>query len=318
MRSSVEVGEIYEADNLEVLRRINDEFADLAYLDPPFNSGQNYNILFDERYDSRLPSRSRAFRDTWRWDEAASLAFEETVEKGGRAADAMCAFQALLGTSDMLAYLSMMAPRLQELHRVLRRTGSLYLHCDPTASHYLKVLMDVIFGPERFQREIIWRIGWVSGYKTMAKNWIRNHDTILFYTKSDDFVFNKEYIQYPEGYRRRDGQKPAGKGIPMEDTWNCQEADALNSIMIMSFSQEKMHYPTQKPEALLKRIIRASSNQGDTVLDPFCGCGTTLAVSEKLGRYWIGIDNSEVAVSASRRRIKHLRQGQAGLFREAP
>lgn len=200
----------------------------------------------------------------------------------------------------------MMAPRLIELRRALKRTGSLYLHCDPTASHYLKILLDAVFGPERFQREIVWRIGWVSGYKTQAKNWIRNHDILLYYTKTDEFTFNKEYIPYPSDYRRRDGKRPTGKGIPIEDTWNCHPADTLNSIMIMSFSREKLSYPTQKPLALLRRIIQASSNEGDVVLDPFCGCGTTVAAAQELRRHWLGIDITHLAVNLMKHRLQDM------------
>ena len=190
------------------------------------------------------------------------------------------------------AYLVNMAERLIAMRRVLKPTGSIYLHCDPTASHYLKALMDLIFGKDNFRNEVIWRIGWVSGYKTQKRGWIRNHDTILYYLKSDaaKALFNKEYIPYPEGYTRRGGSLPTGKGIPIEDTWNCSRADILDSIMIKSFSTEKLGYPTQKPVDLLKRIIRASSNPGDLVLDPFCGCGTTIHAAESLGRRWIGID----------------------------
>lgn len=296
---------LYYGDNLGVLRQhVPDESIDLVYLDPPFKSDQDYNVLFEEQNGTAATAQIKAFKDTWRWDRAAAESYEEVVEAGGRVGDTLRAFRVMLKTSTMLAYLSMMAPRLTELHRALKPTGSLYLHCDPTASHYLKVLLDAIFGPQRFQREIVWRIGWVSGYKTLAKNWIRNHDTILFYTKSDDFVFNKEYIPYPKGYRRRDGQKPTGKGIPMEDTWNCQEADILHSIMIMSFSGEKMGYPTQKPEALLERIIRASSNEGDVVLDPFCGCGTAVVAAERLRRRWIGMDVTHLAVNLIKHRLQ--------------
>jgi len=180
-------------------------------------------------------------------------------------------------------------PRIREMHRVLKDTGSIYLQCDSNLVHYLKVEMDKVFGIKNFQRDIIWRIGWVSGYKTQAKNWIRNHDNILYYTKSNKFTFNKEYIPYPEGYVRH-GKKPKGKGIPIEDTWNCSENDILNSIQIMSFSKEKVGYNTQKPKKLLERIIKASSNKGDIVADFFCGSGTTGVVAKELGRNYIMCD----------------------------
>ena len=198
----------------------------------------------------------------------------------------------------MMAYLTYMAERLEEMKRLLKPAGSIYLHCDPTASHYLKIVMDGIFGKNSFRNEIIWRIGWVSGYKTQKRGWIRNHDTILYYTMSDEAraKFNKEYIPYAPGYVRRDGSRPTGKGIPIEDTWNCSSSDILDSIMIKSFSTEKTGYPTQKTLALLDRIIKASSNEGDVVLDPFCGCGTTIASAHNLNRRWIGIDISAFAI----------------------
>ena len=197
-------------------------------------------------------------------------------------------------------------PRLIEMKRILKETGSIYLQCDYRLVHYLKVEMDNVFGIENFQRDIIWRIGWVSGYKTQAKNWIRNHDNILYYTKSNKFTFNKEYILYPEGYVRRDGKKPKGKGIPIEDTWNCSENDILNSIQTMSFSKEKVGYDTQKPKKLLERIIKASSNKGDIVADFFCGSGTTLVVAKELGRHYIGCDINPKAIEITNNRLLEI------------
>ena len=188
-----------------------------------------------------------------------------------------------------------MSIRLIEMKRILKDTGSIYLHCDNTIGQYLKSIMDIIFGYENFRNSIIWRIGWVSGYKTQKKGFIRNHEIIYYYVKSSKFIFNKTYISYPENYLRRDGKKPTGKGIPIEDTWNCHDQDTLNSIMIQSFSREKVGYPTQKPLALLKRVITSSSNEGDIVLDPFCGCATTCVASERLNRKWIGIDINKQA-----------------------
>lgn len=187
---------------------------------------------------------------------------------------------------------------------LLAEDGSIYIHLDWHVSHYVKVMMDEIFGYENFQREIIWRIGWISGYKAAAKNWIRNHDVILFYTKNKlNFTFNKEYIQYPKNYKRRDGSLPQGNGYPIEDTWNCSELDSLNSIQIMSFSGEKVGYNTQKNESLLRRIIAASSNKGDVVADFFSGSGTTLAAAEKLGRRCVGSDLSKYAIQVTRKRL---------------
>lgn len=223
-----------------------------------------------------------------------------------RTYELLYALVSALGKRQICAYLVNMAVRLVEMHRVLKPTGSIYLHCDPTASHYLKILMDSIFGVANFRNEIVWRIGWVSGFKTQKRGWIRNHDTILYYLKTSKAkkLFNKEYIPYPPDYVRRDGKRPTGKGFPIEDTWNCSDQDRLDSIMIKSFSTEKLSYPTQKPVDLLKRIIKASSNKGDVVLDPFCGCGTTIAAAEQLQRNWIGIDITYSAVAAIKERFK--------------
>ena len=191
------------------------------------------------------------------------------------------------------------------MSQLLSDKGSIYLHCDQTMSHSLKLIMDEVFGPDNFQREIIWRIGWISGYKSKAKNWIRNHDTIFFYTKDkNNFIFNKEYIPYSDDYRRRDGSKPEGEGYPIEDTWNCNNIDRMDSIQIMSFSPEKSGYETQKNENLLARIIKASSNIDSIVLDCFAGSGTTAVVAEKLGRRWIAADINRGAIQTMMKRIQ--------------
>lgn len=204
-------------------------------------------------------------------------------------------------------FIDFLRRRLVLIRQLLSDDGSLYLHLDEKKSHYAKVILDEIFGESNFQREIIWRIGWLSGYKTTAKNWIRNHDVLLFYTRHSNFLFNKAYIPYPEDYVRRDGKKPTGVGHPLEDTWNASELDPLPSIQIMSFSGEKTGFPTQKNENLLARIIAASSNPGDIVLDAFCGSGTTCAVAEKMGRRWIGIDSGKLAVYQTQKRLLNLR-----------
>ena len=199
-------------------------------------------------------------------------------------------------------YLDFMKPRLQEMHRLLKDTGSLYLHCDTNASHYLKVMLDGIFGMDNFRNEIVWRIGWVSGFKTKAYRWIRNHDVILYYSMSNTCVFNKEYLPYADGYTRR-GEQTTGKGLAIEDTWNCSEHDKMESILIQSWYKERNGYPTQKPLKLYSRIIKASSNQGDVVLDPFCGSGTTLEAAKLLGRRWIGIDMNPEAIEITSKRL---------------
>jgi site-specific DNA-methyltransferase (adenine-specific) len=195
---SAAMNRLYYGDNLDVLRRhVEDASVDLVYLDPPFNSNASYNVLFAEHDGTRAASQIKAFEDTWQWDEDAARAFEEIVERGGRPADALRALRTFLGESDMMAYLAMMAPRLVELRRVLKLTGSLYLHCDPTASHYLKLVLDAVFGPERFAAEIVWRR---YGAHNDSQGYGRVHDTILYYERSKSVVFNKQYQPYDPEY----------------------------------------------------------------------------------------------------------------------
>jgi DNA modification methylase len=287
-------GDLYYGDNLDVMRRhIASESVDLVYLDPPFNSDRTYNLIH-----KGSQAQERAFVDTWTWDDSAENAFRELTDRIPRGElvpqplrEMMLALKAFLGERpDMLAYLSMMAVRLVEMRRVLRKTGSIYVHCDPTASHYMKLILDTLFGPENFRREIIWRSGWVSGFKTKTANWIRNHDTLLYYLRDrrEAFTFNKDlaYKPHADGYKRRGGGGNP-KGIAIDDVW---DEVALYSPWIKSFSAEKLGYMTQKPLALLERIVSVSSNKGHLVLDPFCGCGTTVEAAEMLGRKWIGID----------------------------
>lgn len=207
-------------------------------------------------------------------------------------------------------WLTFMKNRLEIARELLSSNGSIYVHLDFNEVHYCKVLMDEIFGRENFQREIIWRIGWVSGYKTAAKNWIRNHDTILFYTKSD-LSFNKEYIPYPDGYVRRDGNPPEGQGYAIEDTWNCSELDRLDSIQIKSFDQEKTGFLTQKNEALLRRIIYSATNEGDIVLDFCSGSGTTGATAHKMNRQYIMVEQMEEQVEIIIDRMKNVINGDS-------
>ena len=280
-------GHFYYGDCLGVMREhIADDSVDLIYLDPPFKSDADYNLLFTGPDGAAsAESQIRAFEDTWRWGAEARGEFDQVCRDVPDVGGKLQAMRTIVGECGMMAYLSRMTVRLVEMRRVLKPGGSIYLHCDPSASHYLKVMMDAVFHPVggRLRSEIIWRIGWVSGFKTRKRGWIRNHDTILYYVLGDKFTFNKEYIPYTDGYRRRDGSLPTGLGIPIEDTWNCNRADVLDSIMIKSFSREKLGYPTQKPLDLLRRIVRASSNAGDVVLDPFCGCGTTCHAAAELG-----------------------------------
>jgi site-specific DNA-methyltransferase (adenine-specific) len=301
-------GDLYYGDNLEVMRRhLASESVDLIYLDPPFNSDRTYNFIHKT---SRL--HEPAFVDTWVWDDSAERAFRELtdlVPQGVQVPpplrEMMLSLRAFLGRHrDMLAYLSMMAIRLVEMRRVLRKTGSIYVHCDPSASHYLKLVLDTVFGPENFRREIIWRSGWVSGFKTRTANWVRNHDTLLYYLRdrAEAFTFNKDlaYKPHEDGYKRRGGGSNP-RGVAIDDVW---DESALYSPWIKSFSTEKLGYMTQKPLALLERIVSVSSNAGDLVLDPFCGCGTTVEAAEMLGRRWIGIDMASRAIEIVEERLR--------------
>ena len=308
---------LYYGDNLDILRRyVKDETVDLVYLDPPFNSNANYNVLFAEHNGSRSAAQLHAFEDTWEWNPAAAEAYQETVEVGGKVSQAMQAFRQFLGDSDMLAYLAMMAPRLVELRRVMKPTGNIYLHCDPTASHYLKMLMDAVFGPVNYCNEIVWCY---TGPSASKKGFPRKHDIILRYGKTDEPYFNGDAIRIPYSeaflarrrYSEGDGGIMAGKGTKSEDDLKKYELgkippDWWNDIPSggQISSKERLGYPTQKPEALLERIIMASSNPGGVVLDPFCGCGTTIAAAQKHGRPWIGIDITQAGIVVIKKRLR--------------
>jgi DNA modification methylase len=375
---------LYYGDNLNVLREhIKDESVDLVYLDPPFNSNANYNVLFKAPGGEQSQAQIEAFEDTWHWNDVAELAFDEVMQSGNsNAADMLRAMRSFLGENDMMAYLAMMAVRLIELHRVLKRTGSLYLHCDPTASHYLKILLDAVFGPKNFGNEVIWKR---TGSHGGSKRWGPVHDTILFYTKSEDFIWNRVFQEYDEKYlddfyrytddrgryrlvtltgagtRKGDSGKswrgvnptesgrhwavpkqalamaypdrvdldslgtqeklelldasgliywPPKGSLPQQKRYNDEAPgvgiqDILTDIgPVSSQARERLGYPTQKPVALLERILSASSNEGEVVLDPFCGCGTTVHAAQKLNRQWIGIDVTHLAISLIEKRLK--------------
>ena len=303
---------LYYGDNLEILREyIKDDTIDLIYLDPPFNSNQSYNILFKERNGTSSPAQIKAFEDTWHWDRKAEETYREIVENLPKeVADLTKALRSFLGENDMMAYLVMMAIRLQELHRVLNPTGSIYLHCDPTASHYLKLLMDAVFKVNNFRNEIAWCYRG-AGYP--KKDFGKRHDTIFRYSKTDTYIFNldevrekyaettKERFKHYIGNVRKGGdfgeQKLNPLGKQPDDWWQIQP--------VAPSAKERLGYPTQKPETLLERIIKASSKEGDIVLDPFCGCGTTITVAEKLKRKWIGIDITHLAVSLMKHRLEN-------------
>ena len=304
---------LFYGDNLVWLR--DHEYfphnsVDLIYLDPPFNSKANYNVLFHEpgKVD-KSQAQIKAFDDTWHWDsEASATALNELALNKPQIAE----YVSWLSHQDksqesMAAYLSMMAIRLIELHRVLKENGSIYLQCDPTASHYLKTLMDIIFGSNCFRNEIVWcyKLG-----GRPKKGFPHKHGIVLYYTKSrgDNFTFNADAIRVPyestggyisSGRKIVNGKEykvnPLGK-IP-EDWWYIP---ALNRQ-----SKERLRYPTQKPLKLLERIIKASSNEGDTVLDPFCGCGTSTDAAQKWNRKWLGIDVTWLAIDLIEKRLKH-------------
>lgn len=366
-------------DNLPMLREyVPSESVDLVYLDPPFKSDANYNMLFKERDGARAAAQIKAFTDTWSWDQSAMAAYDEMLNRGGKVADTLIALRTLVGGSDMLAYLSMMSLRLVELHRAMRPTASLYLHCDPAASHYLKLLLDSVFGPSGFRSEIIWKR---TSAHSSAKRWGPVHDTLLFYTKGDRYTWNQMYQPLPQEtidqwynnveeetgrqFNRADltaagvrsgesgrawrGINPTEKGrhwaiprfvaklveglgtqkaldrldeagrlhwpkreggVPMlkryiEESKGVPAGDVITDISpLKNMTLERLGYPTQKPEALLERIISASSNPGDVVLDPFCGCGTAIAAAQKLGRHWIGIDITHLAIQLIEKRLR--------------
>lgn len=361
---------LYYGDNLDVLRgSIASESIDLVYLDPPFNSNANYNILFKSPAGKAADSQIEAFEDTWHWNDKAEGAFHDVMTSGNTdVAELLRAMRGFLKENDMMAYLAMMAVRLIELHRVLKPTGSLYLHCDPTASHYLKLLLDGVFGAVNFKTEIIWKRTFAHG--NVGKSYGDVTDTIFFYVKSDGYIWNQPFKQvtgakldkkYPntdaDGRRwqsvtlRNPGIRPnlhypytATNGLtyqPHPNGWSCNlermqkydregrlhyptrpngalrlkmfEDESLGERMqslwddippISSQAQERLGYPTQKPLALLERIIAASSNGGDVVLDPFCGCGTAVDAAQKLGRQWIGIDVTHLSIGLIERRMK--------------
>ena len=350
---------LFYGDNLDVLRNhIEDESVDLVYLDPPFNSNANYNVLFKSPDGKQSQSQIEAFEDTWHWTDAAEAAFDDVMRSGhSDAAEMLRAMRSMLKENDMMAYLAMMAVRLIELHRVLKPTGSLYLHCDPTASHYLKILLDAVFGATSYRNEIIWKR---SAAHSDGKRYGRNTDTILFYSRGKDWSWNQTYTAYDSEYVARfrfsdpDGRKwmddnitakgLSGGGYDYEykgarSLWRYPEeslkqldaqgrlhftrsggirlkryldeakgypAQALWTDIppINSQAAERLGYPTQKPVALLERILKASSNEGDVVLDPFCGCGTTIHAAEKLNRQWIGIDVTHLAIGLIRDRLR--------------
>jgi len=351
---------LFYGDNLDVLRKyIPEESVDLIYLDLPFNSKTDYNILFKESTGEESTAQIQAFTDFWHWDAVANRAYYYLVTEAPNTdtADLIEAIFKFLGRNDMMAYLVMMGERLLELHRVLKSTDSLFLHCDTTASHYLKLLLDSIFEPRNFRNEIIWKR---FNFHADAKRFGRVSDRLLFYSKTDEYKFRrvrapfkKDYIESHFTYKDENGQRyttsdlnpPGGRGPIYEfhgikRPWRFEEKKILelekkgliytkskvprliryldelearggaavheiwDDISLNSMANERLGFQTQKPSPLLERVIKAGSDRGDWVLDPFCGCGTAIAAAEKLGRRWIGIDVTYLAINLVKKRVK--------------
>lgn len=360
---------LYFGDNLDVLRsgHIKDETVDLIYLDPPFNSSGAYNILFKSPKGQESLAQLLAFEDTWHWGEHAEAEFNELLHGSNTSvAEMMQALRRFLGENDMMAYLTMMANRLVALHRVLKPTGSLYLHCDPKASHYLKVVLDSVFGKANFINEVVWkRSDAHSDSKQGARHFGRVHDLLLFYSKAGRHTFHTLYNPLPQStvdrwyrnieadtgrrYNKADVTGPGGaakgnpryewkgvtrywryrrermeeldkagllvysksgmpyekryldlsRGVPIQDLW-----DDISMLRGIKDNGERLGYRTQKPLTLLERIIRTSSNEGDVILDPFCGCGTAVHAAQKLNRRWIGIDITHLAITLVEKRLR--------------
>ncbi|MBN1286544.1 MAG: restriction endonuclease [Anaerolineae bacterium] len=367
MPNPVTENTLFYGDNLAVLREhIPGESVDLIYLDPPFNSNRNYNILFKDESGFDSEAQITAFEDTWHWGRTAAQTYDELITQApDRVARVVDALRAMVGFNQMMAYLVMMAARLIELYRVLKPTGSLYLHCDPSASHYLKIVLDAIFGNGGFVNEIIWQRTAVKG--DVRRKYGAVHDVLLFYAKGENYRFESQYVEANESYRARfkyddnDGRGPyqsapldspnprpnltySYKGYdPPAKGWRVsrevmEQLDAEGRLIfpetkqgrirrkvylneqdgpkavdvwtdippLQATSAERLGYPTQKPLALLERIIEASTDPGDWVLDPFCGCGTAIVAAQQFGRRWIGIDVTHLSVALQKYRLEDM------------
>jgi len=353
---------LFYGDNLDILRQyIANETIDLIYLDPPFNSNRNYNVLYKDESGVDSASQIVAFEDTWHWSHDTEAQYRDMSAVGDRLGRLLDTFVDVIGRNQMAAYLVMMAARLVELHRVLKATGSLYLHCDPAASHYLKMILDMIFGAKNFVNEIVWKR--TTGHSD-AKRCGSVHDIIFSYAKGEKYIWNKvfqpfepEYVEQYYRYKDENGRHfmsadltgagdgpprnfeshgtispPQGRhwmysqdgidkalnegrifwtknGIPrlkkfLDESQGMPINDIWDKIQpLRSWHQEMLGYPTQKPLSLLERIIQASSNPGDVVLDPFCGCGTAVHAAQKLGRVWAGIDITPLATTLIKSRL---------------
>jgi site-specific DNA-methyltransferase (adenine-specific) len=356
---------LYYGDNLEILRKyIPDNFIDLIYLDPPFSSKRDYNIIFKEFTGKEPEAQIKAFEDTWHWDRAAEDAFQDIVLNGpAKVAKLISAIREGIAPkgNDVMAYLVMMTVRLLELRRVLKDTGSFYLHCDPTMSHYIKLMLDQIFGPTHFRSEIMWKR--FSGHGNVYRSLGRIHDILLFYSKGDKWIWNQQYRPLSEKYVEsffRYVEPETGRRYRLQNVlnpnknrphltyewnghvrvwkWTKEKMQQLHDAGLLVYSKiglikgvkqyldeslgqkiddvwddirpvgqtddTKLGYETQKPLALLERIIKTSSNEGDIVLDPFCGCGTALVAAQKLNRRWVGIDITHLAINVMKKRLQ--------------
>ena len=295
---------LVRADNLEEMRKFPDESVDLIATDPPFNSKRNYFVPYRDREGKEPIILRKAFNDTWNWGESAAETCDNLiVDVGGKIGDTIQGLQQFLDETPMMAYLVMMSVRIVEMHRILKKTGSLYLHCDPTASHYLKIILDAVFDPKNFRNEIIWSYHRWTG---ATKHFQRMHDSILFYVKDKEL---SNFNALTEPYSEKSKHKGKRKTTRQEDgtieqvyTNDKTREKAMRDVWEISYlnsqAVERVSYPTQKPRKLYNRIVRASTNKGDLVLDPFCGCGTTLMAAEELDRQWIGIDLTYLATGA--------------------
>jgi len=320
------IKELWYGDNLEILQKyVKSESIDLCYIDPPFNSKRNYNQIYNnvesEQIKSENTAQNEAFEDTWYWTESSEKDLKMLLDNEKqlytrKLIETILGFEKILGKGNMLAYLVNMTVRICEIHRVLKPTGSFYLHCDSTMSAYLRIILDSIFLSQGgyFRNEIIWHYGGISGPKYCFP---RKHDNILFYSKSKtiNFYLDRILLQFSENTNKRYNlvdengkrykifsKKGKQSKVYMKEGKCCD--DVWDIPCIAATAKERLGYPTQKPEKLLERIIEASSNEGDTVLDCYCGCGTTIAVCERLNRNWIGIDISYNAISVILKRLE--------------
>ena len=295
-------GTVWTGDNLHIMRGINAACVDLIYLDPPFNSNRNYAAPIGSK------AAGAAFKDAW------TLSDIDVHEHGELADRSPAVYKVIDAARDthgkgMMSYLIMMALRLIETHRILKDTGSIYLHCDPTASHYLKLVMDGIFGRQNFRNEIVW--AYTGPGSPRMRQFNRKHDTILWYAKGKIWTFNRDDVRLPykdpnqrprkafdtgKSFEPAEIEAMRKRGKVAEDWWN-------DITVAVRSPKERIGYPTQKPLKLLERIIKASSSPGDMVLDPFCGCATTLVAADRLDRQWAGVDLSPLAVKLVKQRI---------------